>query len=80
MPRTAADLAALRGFGRRLRALREGSGLTQEQLALRAGLDRGYISSIEAGKRNLALINLCKLANALGVSPCELLRDILGSP
>jgi transcriptional regulator with XRE-family HTH domain len=54
-------------FGQRLRTLRKERNLSQEDLALEAGLDRTYISGIEIGKRNVALVNICKLAVALGV-------------
>ena len=49
-------------FGRRLRELREASGLSQELLAHEAGLDRTYISSIERGQRNISLENIERLA------------------
>ena len=60
-------------FGRRLRALRDNSGLTQEQLAMAAGLERAYISSAETGRRNATLTTLYQLADALGVDPGELI-------
>lgn len=59
-------------FGRRVRELREARGLSQEQLATRAGLHRTYVSSAERGERNVALINIGKLAKALGVD----IRDL----
>lgn len=66
----------LRAFGRRLRELREAHGLTQEELALKARIDRSYVGQVERGTRNVALINIHKLANALGVSPHELLMPL----
>jgi transcriptional regulator with XRE-family HTH domain len=54
-------------FGRRLRELRQARGLSQEELAFRAGLHRTYVSSAERGERNVSLVNLERLANALGV-------------
>lgn len=59
-------------FGQRLRSLRKERNLSQEDLALEAGLDRTYVSGIEIGKRNVALLNICKLAKALDLSPCAL--------
>jgi len=56
-----------RRFGERLREIRRKAGLSQEDLALEAGLDRTYISSVERGERNISLQNIAKLANALGV-------------
>lgn len=60
-------------FGRRLRSLREERGLSQEELAFRAGLHRTYVSSAERGERNVSLVNLDKLASALEVN----LRDLV---
>jgi len=60
-------------LGKRLRQLREDQGWSQEQLALECGLDRTYIGGIEQGRRNVGLINICKLAEALNVTPGKLL-------
>jgi len=62
-------------FGRRLRALRRTRGLSQEQLAHLAGLDRTYVSSCEAGRRNATIKTIVRLAAALGVDPCALVSD-----
>jgi len=59
-------------FGRRLRQLRTDRGLSQEELAFRAGLHRTYISSAERGERNVSLVNLVRLARALDVHVREL--------
>ena len=56
-------------FGLRLRDLRMTAGMTQEQLADRARLHRNYIGGIERGERNPTLLNIAKLADALGTSP-----------
>lgn len=64
-------------FGRRLRALRVERGLSQEELAHRAGLDRTYISSCEAGRRNVTLRTICRLAAALETRPATLIEDIV---
>jgi transcriptional regulator with XRE-family HTH domain len=61
-------------FGRRLAALRKAQGLSQEALALESGLARSYLGGVERGQRNIALINICKLADALGLSPSVLLE------
>ncbi len=60
-------------FGKHLRKLREGKGLTQEGLADLAGLHFTYIGQIERGKRNPSLINLERLAKALKIDAGELL-------
>lgn len=60
-------------FGTAIRKLREQRGLSQEQLALEAGLDRSYAGGIERGERNPSLANIFKLADALGVAPSQIL-------
>jgi transcriptional regulator with XRE-family HTH domain len=54
-------------FGSRLRELRIARGLSQEDLAHEAGLDRSYVGGVERGQRNVSLDNIHKLAEALGV-------------
>ena len=61
-------------FGKTLRELRTERGLSQDELAARAGLDRNYIGMIERGERNPAIVNVVKIAEALDVSPSELFR------
>lgn len=62
-------------FGRRLRALRDARGMTQERLAELADLDRTYIGDAELGKRNPSLRSIDKLASALDVDLLALLSD-----
>lgn len=62
-------------FGRRLRVLRQAQGLSQEALADAAGIHRTYVGSVERGERNIALDNINALADALGVSPAQLVDD-----
>ena len=62
-------------FGARLRIVRRERGLSQEELALRAGLDRTYVSSCEAGRRNVTLKTIVRLASALDLRPVDLLED-----
>ena len=57
-----------------LRRLREKAGLSQEELAARAGLARTYISGIENGRRNPTIIVLHDIAVQLGTDPRELLN------
>ncbi len=59
-------------FGQRVRELRKARGFSQEELAHRAGLHYTYIGGIERGERNPALINIGRIAAALGVSLAEL--------
>jgi transcriptional regulator with XRE-family HTH domain len=61
-------------FGDKLRELRTAKNLSQEELGLKSKLHRTYISDIERGERNVSLINIEKIAKALGVSPDQLLK------
>jgi transcriptional regulator with XRE-family HTH domain len=63
-------------FGARVRAFRQTKGLSQEVFAAQCGLDRTYISGIERGVRNVSLLNIKVLAEALGVSVSELTREL----
>lgn len=58
----------LRRFGFRLKQEREARGMTQEQLAEKATLDRTYLSDVERGFRNIGIKNVVKLATALDVA------------
>ena len=60
-------------FGRRLAELRRSKGWSQEKLALESGLARSYLGGVERGQRNIALLNICKLAVTLEVSQAELM-------
>ncbi len=68
-----------RDFGLRLRALRLGRDLSQEQLAELAGLHPTYVSGIERGRRNVSLLNIHRLADALGVAPAALFAPLPGA-
>jgi len=67
---------SLKNFGRRVMTLRKERGLSQEDLALKAGLDRSYLGGVERGERNISLINIIKIACALHVEPSELLGGL----
>ena len=62
-------------FAARLRAMRKERGYSQESLAHAAGLDRTYVNSAEAGRRNVTLRTIYRLAEALDVDPAELVSD-----
>lgn len=63
-----------KAFGARVRAIRVEKGLSQETLALASDLDRTYIGGVERGERNVSLINIYKIAAALGIEPKELFK------
>ena len=54
--------------GTRIRQIRKAKKISQETLANICELDRTYITSVECGKRNISIINLEKITDALGVS------------
>lgn len=60
-------------FGDALRELRAERSMSQETVALEAGLNRGYYSGVERGVRNVALANIVKIAGALGVPASDVL-------
>ena len=62
-------------FAKNLKRFRMEAGLSQEELASRAGLHRTYLGSIEREERNPSLKNVERLAKGLDISPTELLRD-----
>ena len=59
-------------FGIRIQELRRKTGLSQEKFALHINMDRTYLASVEAGKRNISIQNIKKIADGLGVSLSEL--------
>jgi ribosome-binding protein aMBF1 (putative translation factor) len=63
-----------KNFGKRVRDIRRQKELSQEALALVCNLDRTYIGGVERGERNISLINIYKISEALGVEIQELFR------
>lgn len=63
-------------LGNRIRELRQKTGLSQEKFALRIEMDRTYFASVEAGKRNISIVNIKKIADGLGVSLGELFEKL----
>ena len=63
-------------FGARVRVRRTELGWTQEQLAERAGLHFTYVSSVERGERNVTLLTIVRLANALDINPARLIENL----
>ena len=73
-----AEINFLRAVGLRLRERRAALGLTQAQLAEKCRLHRTFIGSVERGERNLSLLNLRTIAQALRLPLDELFAP--GSP
>ena len=63
-------------FGLRVRELRLLKGLSQEDLADLAGLHRTYIGGIERGERNVAFLNMVRLAKALEIPLSDLMKGV----
>lgn len=68
--------AALLAFGRNVRKRREAKDLSQEDLALLAGLDRTYVGGVERGERNATILSAIKIGRALGASVSDLTEGI----
>lgn len=62
-------------LGQSIRAQRKALGLTQEALADAAGIDRAHMGKIERGERNLTLLNLSRIARAVGLKPSDVLAS-----
>ena len=62
-------------IGQRIKELREAREMSQKDLAYTADLDRSYIASVENGQRNISIVNIEKIAVALGVSLKEFFND-----
>ncbi|KAF6581252.1 MULTISPECIES: helix-turn-helix domain-containing protein [Paenibacillus] len=66
------DKEVLKLVGARIRALRKEKGLSQESLGEKGGFHFSYIGQIERGEKNVSLINIAKIANALDVNLIQL--------
>lgn len=80
MPRVPPPLenrpAVLLAFGMAVRQQRKAQGLSQENFADRCGIDRSYMGGVERGERNLALVNVDKIIQALGMKPSEFFKAL----
>jgi transcriptional regulator with XRE-family HTH domain len=63
-------------FGFSVRVRREDLGLTQEEFAERARIHRTYVSDVERGQRNISLLNIERVAQALDIAMSELFRIV----
>jgi transcriptional regulator with XRE-family HTH domain len=67
---------SLTAFGEAIRQRRKALGYSQESFGDACGIDRSYMGGIERGEHNLALINILKIIDALGVQPSEFFKDM----
>lgn len=63
-------------FGEAVRRRRKELGYSQEAFGDFCGIDRSYMGGIERGEHNLALINIFKIIDGLGVRPSEFFKDL----
>ncbi len=63
-------------LGSRIKELRAKAGFSQEKFALYIRMDRTYFASVEAGRRNISICNIKKIADGLGVSLSELFKGL----
>lgn len=62
-------------IGQRIKELREATSISQKDLSYTADLDRSYIASVENGQRNISIVNIEKIATALGVTLKEFFNN-----
>lgn len=58
-------------YGEKLKDFRNKKGLSQEELGFKSSLHRTYISEVERGRRNISIVNIAKIAKALGMKVKE---------
>tara|TARA_R110002049_G_scaffold4601_5_gene32451 strand:- start:638722 stop:638940 length:219 start_codon:yes stop_codon:yes gene_type:complete len=63
-------------FGERVRELRKAQGYSQEDFAYACELDRSYMGGIERGERNVALRNVERIAQTLGITLSQLMKGL----
>lgn len=71
---TARDKRVLIKFGKRLRAFRKESGMTQNELEFDAGISKNQVGNIERGEVNPSLTTIINLAKSLKISPSDLIN------
>lgn len=75
MPKTE-KLPILQDFGAMVRAYRMERGLSQESFADACEIDRSYMGGVERGERNLALVNIVRIIQALNMEPSDFFRGL----
>jgi transcriptional regulator with XRE-family HTH domain len=74
--RNANDKRYLLKIGENIREIRKQRGYSQEEFADIAGFSRSYYTEIETGKRNISVLNLVKIIEALKVEPSEIIGSL----
>jgi len=62
-------------IGKRIREMRKARGITQESLEQKSGISRNFISLVENSRKGISFANVEKIAEALGISSSQLLKD-----
>lgn len=70
------EIDSKRIFGQNVRKLRKAAGLSQEEMAFLIGCHRNYLGSIERGERNVSLLNIVAIAQALKCDISNLFEEI----
>lgn len=70
------DQEVLKRFGARIKQLRIAAGLSQEQVGLECDVSQTYLSEVEAGKRNVSLINIRRIARSLNVTLAQVFEGM----
>jgi transcriptional regulator with XRE-family HTH domain len=65
----------IKTFGLRIRYFRKRLGLSQDDLADKAQLHRTYVGAVERGERNISLLNMLRLSDALSITAKELFNE-----
>lgn len=65
-----------KAFGLRVHYLRKKMGMSQEKFALSINMDRTYLASVEAGRRNISINNIKKIAEGLNITISELFMEV----
>ena len=63
-------------LGKRIKEFRQQAGLSQEKFALKIEMDRTYFASVEAGRRNISICNIKKIADGLNIPLSELFEGL----
>ena len=74
--RNAKDKQYLIKIGDNIRTIRKQRGYSQEEFADIAGVSRSYYTEIETGRRNISILNLIKIIEALNVDPNEIIGSL----
>lgn len=69
-------MSELKKIGKRIKEARTSKGLSQEEVAFRAEMDRAYLSEIESGLKNLSVSVLLKICKAIDIQPEDIVKGL----